>query len=74
MFRDLLNIHSSAGVSDQWKDAIQGLMIIRCWSIWKARNELKFQGKPVKIEIIISEIKTLEYLWFSKRSKYRNVS
>ncbi|XP_021985967.1 uncharacterized protein LOC110882195 [Helianthus annuus] len=61
-FKDLLEIHSLSGLSDQRKDVIQGIIIIRYWSIWKARNELKFAGKTARIENIVSEIKALGFL------------
>ncbi|MFS7920854.1 putative NmrA-like domain, reverse transcriptase zinc-binding domain-containing protein [Helianthus anomalus] len=73
-FKDILDMHISVKVSDQWRAAIQGILIISCWSLWRARNDLKFSGKPVSIDKIISEIKALSFLWFSNRSKYKDVS
>ncbi|KAJ0620843.1 hypothetical protein HanIR_Chr01g0001991 [Helianthus annuus] len=73
-YKDLQELHLSAGLSEASKDAFQGIIIIVCWRIWKARNELKFAGKSLKIENITSEIKALNFLWFSNRSKCRNIT
>ncbi|KAM0069892.1 putative RNA-directed DNA polymerase [Helianthus debilis subsp. tardiflorus] len=71
--RDLLEVHSNFRASDMKKDAVQGIIMIGCWSIWRARNQFKFSNKPIKIDCIVSEVKALSFLWFSNRSKYRGI-
>ncbi|KAJ0853631.1 putative reverse transcriptase zinc-binding domain-containing protein [Helianthus annuus] len=70
---DLLDMHKNLGVSEKKKDAVHGIIIIACWSIWRARNKLVFSNCPVKIESILSEIKVLGFLWFSNRSKHKGI-
>ncbi|MFS8004919.1 hypothetical protein Hanom_Chr13g01231361 [Helianthus anomalus] len=47
--------------------------MIVCWSIWRARNKLKFSNTPVKIDSILSEVKAIGFLWYSNRSKCRDL-
>ncbi|KAJ0897860.1 putative RNA-directed DNA polymerase [Helianthus annuus] len=72
--KDLLCFHKDLSASVKKKEAVQGLIIITCWSLWRARNKLIFSNTPVKIDGIISEIKSLGFLWFSNRSKYKGIS
>ncbi|XP_021997956.1 uncharacterized protein LOC110895005 [Helianthus annuus] len=69
----LLNIYSGLDVLEKKKEAVQGIIIVSCWSLWRARNKLKFLNVPFKIEAILSKIKALSFLWFSKRSKYKGI-
>ncbi|KAJ0495253.1 putative reverse transcriptase zinc-binding domain-containing protein [Helianthus annuus] len=71
--QDLFSIYSGLGVSEKKKEIIQGVIMVACWSIWRARNSLRFSNSPVKIEGILSEIKTLSFLWYSSRSKCKRV-
>ncbi|XP_022031399.1 uncharacterized protein LOC110932365 [Helianthus annuus] len=67
--KDLLETHESIGLKGKKKEVIQGIIRIGCWSIWKARNEAKFNNKETKIEGIIREIMTVGFIWLSSRSK-----
>ncbi|XP_022040373.1 uncharacterized protein LOC110942918 [Helianthus annuus] len=71
--RDLLGIFKELTVSDRKKEAVQGIIMIACWNIWRARNNFVFANKPVKIDKIISEVKALGHFWFSNRSKYKDI-
>ncbi|MFS7974589.1 putative reverse transcriptase zinc-binding domain-containing protein [Helianthus anomalus] len=51
--KDLLESHDFIGLSGKKKDMVQGIIRIGCWSIWKARNEVRFNNKNVKLEDII---------------------
>ncbi|KAM0048221.1 putative reverse transcriptase zinc-binding domain-containing protein [Helianthus debilis subsp. tardiflorus] len=72
-FRDLLKINNHCGKKAGEKEAFQGIVIISCWSIWKARNERRFNGKQSKVESTVSEVRSLGFLWFKNRSKYKSV-
>ncbi|KAJ0581748.1 putative reverse transcriptase zinc-binding domain-containing protein [Helianthus annuus] len=72
--QDLLSVYKGLSVSERKKDAVQGIIMIACWSLWRARNNVKFSNDPVRIEGIISEIKALSFLWFSNRSKHKGVA
>ncbi|XP_022042267.1 uncharacterized protein LOC110944931 [Helianthus annuus] len=71
--QDLLTFFKDLVVSEKKKEAIHGIIMIACWSMWRARNNAKFSNSPVRIESIISEIKALGFLWFSIRSKYKGL-
>ncbi|KAF5822570.1 hypothetical protein HanXRQr2_Chr01g0028141 [Helianthus annuus] len=45
-----------------------------CWSIWKVRNDLLFLNKRIKIDNIFSQVKALDFLWYSSRSKHKDIS
>ncbi|PWA93854.1 reverse transcriptase zinc-binding domain-containing protein [Artemisia annua] len=70
--RDLVDIFNSCGCPPAYKEAIQGIIIITCWRLWKARNELVFKGKEVKISEIISDVKSIGFLWYKHRKKENN--
>ncbi|KAJ0872685.1 putative reverse transcriptase zinc-binding domain-containing protein [Helianthus annuus] len=72
--KDILCFHNSIPVSNKKREAVHGLIIITCWSLWRARNKLIFANSPVRIDRIISEIKALGFLWFSNRSKHKGIS
>ncbi|KAJ0435839.1 putative reverse transcriptase zinc-binding domain-containing protein [Helianthus annuus] len=71
--KDLLSFHIDLKVSDKKRKADHGVIMVACWSLWRARNGFKFSNATVKIEGIISEIKALSFLWFSTRSKYKGI-
>ncbi|MFS7958569.1 putative reverse transcriptase zinc-binding domain-containing protein [Helianthus anomalus] len=56
------------------KYALQGIIIVASWSIWKARNEMIFRQKEVKIEEIIVNIRSFSFLSFKNRSKCKSIS
>ena len=73
-FKDLLEAHNYVGLSGRTKDIFYGIIIIGCWSIWKARNNTKFQLKKAKMEEVIGEVKALGFLWAKNRAKLSSLS
>ncbi|XP_022019673.1 uncharacterized protein LOC110919721 [Helianthus annuus] len=73
-FQDLMETHLHSGLKEPEKSILQGLVIIACWSIWKARNDARFRSTQVRIERIISEVKSVGYLWVRNRTKFRNLT
>ncbi|KAI3742186.1 hypothetical protein L1987_59866 [Smallanthus sonchifolius] len=71
--KDLFGIHKELRASDKKKEAVQGIIMIVCWSIWRARNNVIFSNKAIKVGSIISEVKALSFLWFVNRSKYKEL-
>ncbi|XP_076917527.1 uncharacterized protein LOC143577631 [Bidens hawaiensis] len=63
--RDHLELHKSIKLGDIENEVFHGVIIIACWRIWKARNDKVFEGKEVKVEDIIGDIKVLGFLWFN---------
>ncbi|XP_076914681.1 uncharacterized protein LOC143573769 [Bidens hawaiensis] len=56
------------------KEVFQGIIVIACWRIWKARNELIYENKSVIVEEIIEDVKVLGFLWYCNRPKLKRVS
>ncbi|PWA53526.1 RNA-directed DNA polymerase, eukaryota [Artemisia annua] len=73
-FCDLLELYNFAGLKGTAKEVFQGLIVIGCWALWKARNELRFSNKPVNAGNILSEVKAVGYLWFSNRGRLKSMS
>ncbi|XP_021995203.1 uncharacterized protein LOC110892342 [Helianthus annuus] len=67
--KDLLESHEFSGLNGKKKEIVQGIIIFGCWSIWKARNDFRFNDKPVKLEDIIRDIKSYGFFWFNARVK-----
>ncbi|XP_076891539.1 uncharacterized protein LOC143542984 [Bidens hawaiensis] len=64
---DLMEVHNYVGLKGYAKSAFQGIVIVSCWRIWKARNDCVFDRKIVRVGDLISEIKSLSFFWFSNR-------
>ncbi|KAJ0917919.1 putative reverse transcriptase zinc-binding domain-containing protein [Helianthus annuus] len=73
-FRDIVEAHLSCGLAGKSKVAYHGVVLLLCWRVWKARNEVVFSGKPPNVEDVFSDIRSLGYLWFKYRSKHRECS
>ncbi|XP_022023778.1 uncharacterized protein LOC110924044 [Helianthus annuus] len=73
-FRDILDIHNHVGLKGKEKEALKGIMRSSCWSLWRARNEARFNNQEIKIGEILSKIKAMGFLWFRNRFKGINVS
>ncbi|KAJ0534015.1 putative reverse transcriptase zinc-binding domain-containing protein [Helianthus annuus] len=73
-FRDVLEIHNWVGLEGKKKEVFHGIAILVCWRIWKARNELIFEGKPCVIDEVFSDIRSLGYVWYCNRSKGSRLS
>ncbi|KAJ0883730.1 hypothetical protein HanPSC8_Chr10g0425061 [Helianthus annuus] len=69
-----MEVHNQVGLAGRARDVFCGIVRVACWCIWRARNNLRFENKQVKVADIISEIKSLGFLWICNRSKDRNIS
>ncbi|KAJ0920544.1 hypothetical protein HanRHA438_Chr05g0242541 [Helianthus annuus] len=49
--------------------ALQGIVEVACWFLWKARNDLRFNGKRCNVEEVFSEVRLVSYFWFKCRAK-----
>lgn len=68
-FVELASLHEDVPGNDVKRKAIQAIIMVTCWSIWKARNDFIFSNIPIKVSNIIGEIKILSFLWVRSRSK-----
>ncbi|MFS7909276.1 putative reverse transcriptase zinc-binding domain-containing protein [Helianthus anomalus] len=71
--RDLLEYHTVLRGSDRKKEAVQGIIIIACRCLWRSRNKFMFSNSPIRMDIVISEVKALGFLWFSYRSRHKGI-
>ncbi|XP_022042159.1 uncharacterized protein LOC110944824 [Helianthus annuus] len=69
--KDLMNIYKNMRLNTAKKDMVQGLLIIGCWRIWKARNDRIFNNKITKIDEVVADVKTYGYLWYKNRNRNR---
>ena len=73
-FGDLLELHNFVGLKGIAKEVFHDIILISCWSLWKARNELRFSNKTVRVSDILSEVKAVVFLLFSNRGRLKSVS
>ncbi|KAJ0868411.1 putative reverse transcriptase zinc-binding domain-containing protein [Helianthus annuus] len=71
-FKDVLMLHKGASEDKRARVIIQGLIMVVCWCVWKARNNKIFSSGRGSVEEIIEEVKSLGFLWLKCRSKYRD--
>ncbi|XP_022003005.1 uncharacterized protein LOC110900423 [Helianthus annuus] len=66
---DVLQAVDHSGLSKGKKEIVYGIFVLTCWRIWKARNEKVFNNISRNMAEIVSDVKSLGFLWFSCRSK-----
>ncbi|KAM0057622.1 putative RNA-directed DNA polymerase [Helianthus debilis subsp. tardiflorus] len=71
---DLLEVHDFSGLGAKSKDILKDIIMVGWWCIWKPRKERRFSNKHSSVASIVQDIKALGYLWYSNRSKFRDVS
>ncbi|KAF5807368.1 putative reverse transcriptase zinc-binding domain-containing protein [Helianthus annuus] len=71
--KDVMEIHTQAGGTDQRKKTINVILMVSLWSIWKARNKAIFEDEQVEPGKITGEMKSLSILWVKYRSKICNL-
>ncbi|KAJ0601976.1 putative reverse transcriptase zinc-binding domain-containing protein [Helianthus annuus] len=50
---------------------VKSIMLLGCWSLWKARNELIFNQKKTKAAAILQQVKALGiFRWIKARAKW----
>ncbi|XP_035838867.1 uncharacterized protein LOC118486491 [Helianthus annuus] len=68
-FRDLLEIHEQGTRSASDRLILHGIIISACWVLWKARNDIRFNGKRRNVEDLFSEVRVLSFFWLKHRAK-----
>ncbi|XP_021975310.1 uncharacterized protein LOC110870437 [Helianthus annuus] len=66
---DVLHITDQLIYPSKKKKIIYGIIIIVCWRIWKARNEKVFNRVDSNVVHIVSDVKSLGFIWFRSRHK-----
>ncbi|XP_021991601.1 uncharacterized protein LOC110888381 [Helianthus annuus] len=72
--RDWVEVHNLLGLQEPEKSYFHGIMYIGIWSLWRARNKSTFQNRRMQVEEVISEVKTLGFLWLKNRLKLKSLS
>ncbi|XP_022028862.1 uncharacterized protein LOC110929969 [Helianthus annuus] len=67
--KDILQVIDYMSASDPKKEIVYGILVLTCWRVWKARNDKVFSDIDTDVVKIVSDIKSLRYLWHRSRSK-----
>ncbi|KAJ0435377.1 putative reverse transcriptase zinc-binding domain-containing protein [Helianthus annuus] len=70
---DILKFHEGIKGSSNFVTAVQSVMLLACWALWKHRNSIVFNGKKLNIQGIMEEVKVLGFLWLKSRVKSLNL-
>ncbi|XP_022032191.1 uncharacterized protein LOC110933269 [Helianthus annuus] len=71
--KEVLEVHNQVDLACKARGVFCRIVRVACWCIWRAHNSLGFDNKQVKVAEIISDIKSLGFLWICNRSKDRNL-
>ncbi|XP_022000149.1 uncharacterized protein LOC110897723 [Helianthus annuus] len=63
-FRDLVEIQNNGSRKESERKAVQGVIYTACWLLWKARNNLRFNGKRSSVEEIFSDVRKFSCLYW----------
>ncbi|KAM0069800.1 putative reverse transcriptase zinc-binding domain-containing protein [Helianthus debilis subsp. tardiflorus] len=70
--KDLLECYKQNIIEVRKRRYIKTIIITTCWMIWKARNELIFNGTRVNIDAIFGEMQATTFSWIKSRAKKTN--
>ncbi|XP_076931992.1 uncharacterized protein LOC143597359 [Bidens hawaiensis] len=65
---DLLDWYKLTNFPKRKAKMFHAICLGSIWCFWNARNDKVFNGKPIMVESIVGEIKTLGYLWLKHKS------
>ncbi|PWA55808.1 reverse transcriptase domain, Reverse transcriptase zinc-binding domain protein [Artemisia annua] len=66
-FQDIIEMANRVDGSRVRKQVVYGVIVLTCWCIWKARNEKRFNNVEIKVPKIVTDVKSLGYLWYRNR-------
>ncbi|XP_076925934.1 uncharacterized protein LOC143588928 [Bidens hawaiensis] len=66
--RDILELYKFIKGSKRQAKFFHAVYLVSVWCLWKARNDIVFNGMAVTAEIVVGNIKALGYLWVKNRS------
>ncbi|KAJ0466675.1 hypothetical protein HanIR_Chr14g0674811 [Helianthus annuus] len=72
-FKDVLEHANFCKLRKEESLIVKGLILLGCWCIWKARNEVVFSNGRGRSEDILGDIKSLGFLWLKNRSRHKNL-
>ncbi|KAJ0614359.1 hypothetical protein HanIR_Chr02g0061581 [Helianthus annuus] len=71
--RDLMEYHMYANLSKDKSKVVQAVILTACWVIWRARNDLVFSAKPLRVERLMEDIRSWSFLWVKNRSNLKEL-
>ncbi|XP_076916199.1 uncharacterized protein LOC143575815 [Bidens hawaiensis] len=66
--RDIFELYKFINVSKRKVKMFHAVCLVSVWCLWKARNDIVFNGMAVTAETVVGDIKALGYLWIKNRS------
>ncbi|XP_076917000.1 uncharacterized protein LOC143576894 [Bidens hawaiensis] len=66
--RDILELYKFIKGSKRKAKFFHAVCMVSVWCLWKARNDIVFNGMAITVEIVVGNIKALGYLWVKNRS------
>ncbi|KAJ0522604.1 putative reverse transcriptase zinc-binding domain-containing protein [Helianthus annuus] len=71
---NILRFHENINGSSIYCKAVQSVILLTCWVLWKHRNNITFNGMKMNLQGIVDEVKVLGFLWLKSRAKGLNLS
>ncbi|KAJ0547678.1 hypothetical protein HanIR_Chr08g0374861 [Helianthus annuus] len=62
---EYIESHSS---SQDKKKAVYLIIAATCWSLWRIRNNLIFNGRTTHVSRAVGDIKAISFLWVKARA------
>ncbi|XP_076940152.1 uncharacterized protein LOC143609226 [Bidens hawaiensis] len=72
--RDILELHKYSKFPKRKANSFYAVCLVSLWCLWKARNDMVFNGMAITVDSVVSEIKGLSYLWVKNRSGVSQLS
>ncbi|XP_076930863.1 uncharacterized protein LOC143595823 [Bidens hawaiensis] len=67
--KDLLGLHRFLHFPKTKAKTFNAVCMTTIWCIWRSRNALVFEGKPINLTNVVGEIKVLSFMWVKNRGK-----
>ncbi|KAJ0891843.1 putative reverse transcriptase zinc-binding domain-containing protein [Helianthus annuus] len=67
--RELIGYIQNQPGSINWKRVVYTVALATVWRIWKARNEMIFEGRFIPVSNIVEQVKDDVLFWISNRTK-----
>ncbi|XP_021971289.1 uncharacterized protein LOC110866451 [Helianthus annuus] len=67
------HIQSHCSLQDK-KKAVYVIIAATCWTLWRVRNNVFFNGKTTNVSRAVGDIKALSFLWVKSRAGKKELS
>ena len=72
-FRDILELYKTVRSGKEGRKIVHGIVLVTCWALWKERNDKIFRGKSPNVMDVVGGVKSLSFLWFKHRSRFKHI-